>query len=73
MDLGIAGKRALVLASSRGLGKGIAEALARKSGISGGARENDTDRIASGMVQTLQREAFADLTPGIKDHDKKKA
>ena len=30
MDLGIAGKRALVLASSRGLGKGIALALARE-------------------------------------------
>ena len=30
MDLGIAGKRALVLASSRGLGKGIAVALARE-------------------------------------------
>lgn len=30
MDLGITGKRALVLASSRGLGKGIAVALARE-------------------------------------------
>lgn len=30
MDLGIAGKRALVLASSRGLGRGIAGALARE-------------------------------------------
>jgi 3-oxoacyl-[acyl-carrier protein] reductase len=30
MDLGISGKRALVLASSRGLGKGIAVALARE-------------------------------------------
>lgn len=30
MDLGIAGKRALVLASSRGLGRGIAVALARE-------------------------------------------
>ena len=30
MDFGIAGKRALVLASSRGLGKGIAVALARE-------------------------------------------
>lgn len=30
MDLGIAGKRALILASSRGLGKGIAVALARE-------------------------------------------
>ena len=30
MDLGIKGRRALVLASSRGLGKGIAVALARE-------------------------------------------
>lgn len=30
MDLGLAGKRALVLAASRGLGRGIAEALARE-------------------------------------------
>ncbi len=30
MDLGISGKRALVLASSRGLGLGIATALARE-------------------------------------------
>ncbi|MGO7424419.1 3-oxoacyl-ACP reductase, partial [Rhizobium ruizarguesonis] len=30
MDLGIKGKRALVLASSRGLGLGIAVALARE-------------------------------------------
>src|SRR5215216_7932833 len=28
MDLGLAGKRAIVLSSSRGLGRGIAEALA---------------------------------------------
>ena len=30
MDLGIAGKRALVCAASRGLGRGCAEALARE-------------------------------------------
>ena len=29
MDLGIAGKKAIVCGSSRGLGKGCAEALAR--------------------------------------------
>lgn len=57
-------------AIGKGGGIGIAEALAKKSGISGGVRENDKDRVASGMVQSLQREAFADLTPGIKDHDK---
>jgi 3-oxoacyl-[acyl-carrier protein] reductase len=30
MDLGIAGKRAIVCASSKGLGRGCAEALARE-------------------------------------------
>lgn len=57
-------------ALGKGGGIGIAEALAKKSGISGGTKENDPDRIASGMVQALQREAFADLTPGIKEHKK---
>jgi 3-oxoacyl-[acyl-carrier protein] reductase len=33
MDLGIAGKRALVLASSRGLGLGVARALAREGAV----------------------------------------
>lgn len=57
-------------ALGKGGGIGIAEALAKKSGISGGAKDNDPDRVASGMVQALQREAFADLTPGIKEHKK---
>jgi peptidoglycan hydrolase FlgJ len=60
-------------ALGKGGGIGIAEALAKKSGISGGVKDNETDRVAAGMVQALQREAFADLTPGIKEHDKKKA
>lgn len=60
-------------AISKGGGIGIAESLAKSSGIGAGSAEKDknTDRIATGMVQALQREAFADLTPGIKDHDKK--
>ena len=31
MDLGLTGKRAIVLSSSRGLGRGIAEASRRKA------------------------------------------
>ena len=58
-------------ALSKGGGIGIAESLAKKSGITTNPKDNDVDRVAAGMVQSLQREAFADLTPGIKDHDKK--
>jgi hypothetical protein len=60
-------------AISKGRGIGIAESLAKSSGIGAGspAKEDNTDRVASGMVQALQREAFADLTPGVKDNEKK--
>ena len=60
-------------AIAKGGGIGIAESLAKSSGIRAASPEKDenTDRVAAGMVQALQREAFADLTPGIKDHDKK--
>ncbi len=60
-------------AIAKGGGIGIAESLAKSSGIGAASPEKDknTDRVASGMVQALQREAFADLTPGIKEHDKK--
>lgn len=56
---------------AKGGGIGIAESLARNSGTGAVARgEVAPDRLAAGMVQSLQREAFADLTPGIKQ-DKK--
>ena len=58
-------------ALSKGGGIGIAESLAKKSGITTNPKDNDVDRVAAGMVQSLQREAFADLTPGIKDDEKK--
>lgn len=60
-------------AIAKGGGIGIAESLAKSSGIGAASPDKDknTDRVASGMVQALQREAFADLTPGIKAHDKK--
>lgn len=58
-------------ALAKGGGIGIAESLAKKSGITTNPRENDVDRVAAGMVQSLQREAFADLTPGIKQDEKK--
>ena len=56
---------------SKGGGIGIAESLARKSGVTVDPKDKDADRVAAGMVQSLQREAFADLTPGIKKDDKK--
>lgn len=57
---------------AKGGGIGIAESLAKSSGIGAASLgEPDTDRIASGLIQSLQRQAFADLTPGIKDDNKK--
>ena len=49
MDLGINGKTALVLASSRGLGQAMAYALARE-----GAHIAVTGRNAEGLAQTVQ-------------------
>lgn len=60
-------------ALAKGGGIGIAESLAGKSGITTNPRDRDTDRVAAGMVETLQRQAFADLIPSVKEDDKKKA
>ena len=58
-------------ALAKGGGIGIAESLAKSSGIGAAAeKDKNTDRVATGMVQALQREAFADLTPGIKENEK---
>lgn len=54
---------------AKGGGIGIAESLAR-SGSAAHRDRGETDRIAAGMVQSLQREAFAELTPGIKQSDR---
>ena len=58
---------------AKGGGIGIAESLAKSSGIGAAARggEAPTDRIATGMVQSLQREALAGLTPAVHENDKK--
>ncbi len=62
MDLGIAGKRALICASSRGLGKGCALALAREGvrvTMNGRTRETleaaaeEAQALASGEVRTV--------------------
>ena len=50
MDFGIAGKRALVLASSRGLGRGIAEALATE-GANVLLCGRSTDRLAKAAAE----------------------
>ena len=58
-----------VMAKGRGIG--IAESLAKSGGKAAPADSGDANRVAAGMVQALQREAFADLTPGVKEHDKR--
>ena len=51
MDLGLTGKRALVLASSRGLGRGIAEALAAEGAdVVLTARSEDTLRAVADAI-----------------------
>ncbi|AOF91271.1 rod-binding protein [Sinorhizobium sp. RAC02] len=60
-------------ALSKGGGIGIAESLAKSSGLGAASPEKDknTDRVATGMVDALQRKVFADLTPGINEQDTK--
>ena len=58
-------------ALAKGGGIGIAESLARKSGVTVDPKDKDADRVAAGMVQAMQREAFADLTPGVKQDENK--
>src|SRR5215207_3738100 len=62
MDLGLAGKRAIVLSSSRGLGRGIAEALAAEGAhVLMTARSGDRLKEAADAIGNRLKEA-ADAT-----------
>ena len=74
MDLGIAGKRALVCAASRGLGRGCAEALAREGvEVTICARtaadvERAADEIGAVVGRRVGRVACDITTPAGRDH-----
>ena len=54
MDLNLEGKRALITGSSRGIGEGIAKALAREGAIVviHGRKEEDAKRVANEIVES---------------------
>ncbi|MFA6266425.1 MAG: SDR family oxidoreductase [Pseudolabrys sp.] len=65
MDLGIAGRRAIVCASSKGLGRGCAEALAREGVdvvING---RNETEVMAT--TEAIRKLARVNVTPVVAD------
>lgn len=70
MDLGISGKNALVLASSRGIGLGIAEALAAE-GVNVLLVGRTSQRLADAADQITQRGAGKALfvTADLSDKD----
>ena len=65
MDLGIAGKRAIVCASSKGLGRGCAEALAREgvNVIINGRHKDEVEATAD----SIRNETRVDVTPVVAD------
>jgi 3-oxoacyl-[acyl-carrier protein] reductase len=65
MDLGIAGRRAIVCASSRGLGKACARALAR-AGVAVVVNGLDEARLAA-TAEELRRETGSRITPVVAD------
>ena len=67
MDLGIAGRRALVCAASKGLGRGCAEALARE-----GVEVTIVARTEATLAQTA-REIGAAALGGVRHHDTPRA
>ncbi|QRM54258.1 rod-binding protein [Sinorhizobium sp. BG8] len=54
---------------AKGGGIGIAETLVKDSKHVTPTIERETRGVATSMVQELQREAFADLTPGVKNQE----
>jgi 3-oxoacyl-[acyl-carrier protein] reductase len=65
LDLGIAGRRAIVCASSRGLGKACARALAR-AGVAVVVNGLDPGRLEA-TAEELRRETGAEITPVAAD------
>jgi 3-oxoacyl-[acyl-carrier protein] reductase len=65
LDLGIAGRRAIVCASSRGLGKACARALAR-AGVTVVVNGLDHARLEA-TAEELRRETGAEITPVAAD------
>ena len=68
MDLGIAGRKAIVCASSRGLGRGCALALARE-GVAVTINGRDPDRLRR-TADELAAETGAEITPVAADLDR---
>src|SRR5437868_7070229 len=65
MDLGIAGRRAIVCASSKGLGRGCAEALAREGVdilING---RNEAEVMAT--TEAIRKQSRVNVTPVVAD------
>ena len=68
MDLGLAGKRALVLSSSRGLGRGIAEAIAAEGAdVMLTARSEDRLKAAAEAINGRGRGRASYLAAELKD------
>lgn len=65
MDLGIAGRRAIVCASSKGLGRGCAEALAREgvNVVINGRHKDEVDATAD----AIRKETKVNVTPVVAD------
>src|SRR5262249_38599566 len=65
MDLGIAGRRAIVCASSKGLGKGCAMALAREGvHVVVNAR---SENVLRATAAEIRRESSVEVTPVVAD------
>ena len=65
MDLGLAGRKAIVCASSRGLGKACATALARE-GVAVVINGRDAERLEATAAE-IHRETAAEVTPVVAD------
>jgi 3-oxoacyl-[acyl-carrier protein] reductase len=67
MDLGIAGRRAIVCASSRGLGRACASALAAE-GVDVVLNGRDAERLAA-TAEAVRKESGVRVTPVVADLD----